>query len=68
MINAIKTETKKWEIQFDDSTIVSREYYDNWLMIQYCIDIKKMSYRQILEDTTSNNLVRQEMMSWYSRQ
>lgn len=63
----IKTETNKWEIQFADSTIVSREYYDNWLLIQYCIDIKKMSYRQILEDTTSNNLVRQEMMSWYGR-
>lgn len=63
----IKKEPNKWEIQFADSTIVTREYYDNWLLIQYCIDIKKMSYKQILEDTTSNYLVRQEMMSWFGR-
>jgi hypothetical protein len=36
-------------------------------LVQYCMDIKKMSYSQILADTTSEQKVRQEMMRWFSR-
>ena len=63
----IATDKNKWEIKFADSTIAPREYYENWTLIQYCIDIKKMTYNQILADTKSEQTVRQEMMSWFGR-
>ena len=64
----IATDKKNWEIEFADCSIAPREYYDNWTLIQYYIDIKKMTYKQILADTKSEQIVRQEMMSWFSRQ
>ena len=64
----IATDKNNWEIKFADSTIAPREYYDNWTLIQYCINIKKMTYKQILTDTKSKQTVRQEMMSWFVRQ
>jgi len=63
----IATDKINWEIKFADSTIAPKEYYDYWTLIQYCIDIKKMTYKQILADTTSEQIVRQEMMSWFYR-
>jgi hypothetical protein len=64
----IATDKNNWEIKFADGTIAPREYYGNWMLVQYCMDIRKMTYRQILADTTSEQTVRQEMMSWFGRQ
>jgi hypothetical protein len=63
----IAAEKNSWAITFSDSTIAPREYYDYWTLVQYCMDIKKMNYKQILADTTSEQTVRKEMMSWFSR-
>lgn len=63
----IATDKSNWEIKFADSTIAPREYYDYWTLVQYCMDIKKMNYKQILADTTNEQTVRQEMMSWFNR-
>lgn len=63
----IATDKSNWEIKFGDSTIAPREYYNYWTLVQYCIDIKKMTYKQILADTTSEQKFRQEMISWFSR-
>jgi hypothetical protein len=62
----IATDKNNWAINFSDSTIAPREYYDYWTLVQYCMDIKKMTYKQIISDTTSEQTVRQEMMSWFS--
>jgi hypothetical protein len=62
----IATDKNSWAINFSDNTSAPREYYDYWTLIQYCMDIKKMTYKQILADTTSEQTVRQEMMSWFS--
>lgn len=64
----IATNKNNWEIKLADSTIAPREYYDYWTLVQYCMDIKKMNYKQILADTISEQTVRQEMMNWYSKQ
>jgi len=61
----LATDKKIWAINFTDSTIAPREYYDYWTLVQYCIEIKKMNYRQVLGDTTSEQTVRQEMMRWF---
>lgn len=62
----LATDKNNWAINFADSTIAPREYYDYWTLVQYCIDIKKMNYKQVLTDTTSEQTVRQEMMMWFS--
>lgn len=61
----IETDNSNWEIKFGDSTIAPREYYEYWTLVQFCIDIKKMTYKKILADTSSEQTVRQEMMSWF---
>jgi hypothetical protein len=60
-----QTDKNTWEIAFDDSTITSREYFSYWTLVQYCLDIRKMSYRQLLTDTTSEQSIRREMMNWH---
>lgn len=62
----IATNKNNWEITFTDSTIVPRAYYDSWILVQYCMDIKKMNYKQIIADTTNEQTVRHEMMRWFS--
>ena len=62
----IATNKNKWEINFTDNTIAPRKYYDYWTLVQYCMDIKKMNYKQVLADTTTEQTVRQEMMKWFS--
>jgi len=62
----LATDKKNWAIKFADSTIAPREYYDYWTLVQYCMDIKKMNYKQVLADTISEQTIRQEMMRWFS--
>jgi uncharacterized protein YjaZ len=62
-----ETDENKWEIKFADGTMSPRQYYDNWILIQYCMDVKKMTYKQILADTTNEKIIRQEMMDWFGR-
>lgn len=64
----LATNENNWEVVFGDSTIVPREYYNSWTLIQYSLDIKKMNYSQILSDTTNNEIIKREMMKWYNEQ
>ena len=61
----IATGKNNWEIKFADGTITPREYYSYWILVQYCLDVKKMSYQQLLTDTTSEQSTKQEMINWY---
>lgn len=63
----IGTDGKNWGIQFDDGTTAPRVYYNYWILVQYCLDIKKMNYQQLLTDTTSQQSIKQEMMKWYEQ-
>ena len=56
-----------WGVTFEDSTISPREYYIYWTLLQYCLNVKKMSYKQLLKDTTSEQSIEQEMMKWYEK-
>lgn len=59
------TDKNNWAITFADSTIAPREYYESWTLVQYCIDVKKMNFVQILSDTSSEQTVNKEMRSWF---
>jgi hypothetical protein len=54
-----------WAISFSDSTITPRDYYNAWLLVQYCLDIKKMTYESLLKDTTSEQTTTTQMMNWF---
>lgn len=62
------TDTSNWAISFPDSTISPRAYYDYWTLVQYCMDIRRMNFNQLLSDTTSEKAIRQEMGIWISGQ
>ncbi|MCW3101765.1 MAG: hypothetical protein JWO09_205 [Bacteroidetes bacterium] len=67
LLDAEKINKDSWEISFTDGTIAPKDYYRYWLLVQYCMDIRKMSYMQVLTDTTQEASLRQEMMSWYAK-
>ncbi len=60
------TNNNGW-MKFSDNTedlIVFDEYR---LLIQYCIEIKKMTFIELMKDTTKQELVRQQMINWYNK-
>lgn len=64
------TETEKtirdgW-IDFSDGTGSSINYYKDWLLVLYCIDIKNMSFDTLIKDKTPREEFWQEMMNWYN--
>jgi len=54
----------RW-ILFEDKTGTVASYYRFWLMVQFCMNIKKMSYAQILRDQTPEAEIWDQMMKWY---
>ena len=66
--DAIKTDKDAWGIRLPDSTISPREYFNYRLLNQYCIEIKRMSFENLLKDTTSEQTLQNEMMNWYFEQ
>ena len=61
------SDAKGWAVEFDDGTIAPRTYYRYWLMVQYCLEVKKMTYGDLLQDETDENEIWEEMMNWYER-
>lgn len=57
-----------WEICFSDSTMSPREYYLYWNLVQYCMDVKRMNFSEILKDTLSEKARYSEMIQWYNIQ
>ena len=57
-----------WGILFEDSTIAPRVYYDHWLLMQYALNIKNMSYDEVITSELSEKALREEMQDWYLHQ
>lgn len=45
-----QTAPDQWGIVFNDGSIAPRTYYRAWLLVKYCMEVKKMSYAALLED------------------
>jgi hypothetical protein len=56
-----------WGITLSDSTHASREYANYLILNAYCLDVKKMTYQQLIADTTSEQTVHRQMVSWYQQ-
>lgn len=67
LISTEKTVHNGW-IYFADGTGTVIEYYKNWLLVQYCLNIKKISWKQLLADKTDQTIIYSEMINWYTRQ
>ena len=57
-----------WALSLADSTSVSREYARYRLLTTYCLDVKNMSYPQLLADTASERTVQAQLTTWQVRE
>ncbi|MEM6299160.1 MAG: hypothetical protein AAF740_10785, partial [Bacteroidota bacterium] len=62
---AQKESPDSWGVFFDDGTISPKTYYEDWLLAWYCLEIKSMSYRELLSCELSKEEAQQEMETWY---
>jgi hypothetical protein len=53
-------------IYFSDSSQTVIPYYRDWLLVQYCMDIKKMTYDSLLKNPTDAAILRAQMMQWHN--
>jgi hypothetical protein len=56
---------EEWAIAFSDGTISPIKYYSDWLLVQYCIDVKGLTYVELLNDSTEKEVIEDEMMDWF---
>ena len=66
LIRVEKTAHNGW-VQFGDGSGTLLLYYRYWLLVQYCMDIKKMHYDQVIGDAIPQEAVWQQMMDWYGK-
>lgn len=64
VIEKEQTDHKGW-IDFEDGSGTSLAYYKNWLLVCYCMEIKKMSFDQLLKDKEDYQSLWKGMMNWY---
>ncbi len=57
-----------WAVYFADSTMAPKTYYNYWVLVQYCLDIKEMTYTDLLADSKPEEEVKAEMLQWYKEQ
>ena len=62
----VETPETQWSVAFEDSTIAPRDYYQSWLLVQYCMDVKCMKYIDLLHDSSDEQLLHNAMMAWYA--
>ncbi|MFT3981491.1 MAG: hypothetical protein QM687_13540 [Ferruginibacter sp.] len=64
LIQAEQADHNGWII-FKDETGTVISYYKYWLLMQYCIDIKKLSWKQVLDNNITEQNMFTEMMQWH---
>lgn len=63
-VNLKSKATGIWIFTEEDGCETPDYYYRGRLMIEYLMDIKRLSYDQILKDSVSENTVFKEMIKW----
>ena len=66
--DSLKNETQyPAEVNTDEGkSITGLDYFRWWLMVKYCMDVKKMSFTGIMKDNVRYDAVYNEMMNWYA--
>jgi len=55
---------RPWGIVFADGTVSPADYYLNWMLTQYCLEVKDMAYAEWMADTTPKPVWEAELSSW----
>lgn len=57
-----------WSIEFKDGTMSPKTYYTYWVYLQFCMQIKGMTYQDVLADKTLNVVtLESEIDKWYNQ-
>jgi hypothetical protein len=54
----------RWDLQVGDGSSTSREYFTSFVLTEYCMAIKHLTFQQLLQDTTSQQVVRHQLVAW----
>ena len=57
-----------WDVELSDGTISPVNYYKDWLLVKYCLDVKKASYEKLLNEPANKDTVQKDMMIWYENE
>ncbi|MEL6556985.1 MAG: hypothetical protein AAFQ94_02305 [Bacteroidota bacterium] len=64
---SVSEDENAWSVVFPDGTVAPRDYYRYWLMVQYCLDVKGITYPDLIQQQISAEELNEEMESWYVR-
>ncbi|MBE7171848.1 MAG: hypothetical protein INR73_14770 [Williamsia sp.] len=67
LLQAEKTAHDGW-IQFSDGTGSPVLYYKYRLLVQYCMEIRKMKYDEVLDSEAPQEVVWEQLMNWFDKQ
>jgi len=60
-----KEDKDAWAFKFSDGTISPLEYYKDWILVQYCLEIKQITYLELLDLPTEKEEIEAAMMKWF---
>lgn len=60
----LRSSDKHW-VQMEDGSKTLRSHLQYLIMMRYCIDVKKLTYVEVLNINKSPELVFEELMNWY---
>jgi len=61
---AERTHPGAWEVSLPDGTMQPKEYARYAALVAYCLDVRHLSYRQLLADTTSEAVTARHLAAW----
>lgn len=67
LIEQVNFQKDTWSISFMDATIAPIDYYKDWLLVKYCLDIKHLSYSELLADETEKEIIEKEMIAYLKK-
>lgn len=65
LLKTEKSDNKNW-IEFSDGTGSTLTFYKRRLLVQFCTEVEKMNFEQLLKDTETQEMKTRKMMSWYA--
>lgn len=57
-----------WFVSFDDGTVAPKDYFAHWLLVKYTMDIKGLSFYELINDSANKETLEGEMWKWFKKQ
>lgn len=61
---AAQAEPARWDLRLGDGSSTSREYFTYFVLTEYYLDVKHLTFEQLLQDTTSQQVTQQQLAAW----